>query len=80
MNLRLTVVPRCRGVAMVSNLLRDEINRFIREVGEPLGVDVEGPIPTSEASRIRAQYLPKALDRDEAVKRQVLGAGAIVAR
>ncbi len=59
---------------MVSAALQDEIRDFIREVGEPLGRDVEGSIPAAVATRVQTHYLPTALGRNESVKRKVLEA------
>ena len=57
---------------MVSDDLQNEIRAFISEVGEPLGVDVEDPIPSAVTARVQSYYLPLALAHDESVKREVL--------
>jgi hypothetical protein len=56
---------------MVSRILQTEIQRFINEVGEPVGVDVERVSPAAQ-ERIRREYLHRVLRCDETVRRTVL--------
>jgi hypothetical protein len=59
---------------MTSGSLKVEIDAFRREVGEPVGILAEAFTPQDVIDRVQRIYLPQAIQRDEATKREVLQA------
>jgi Protein of unknown function (DUF2442) len=54
--------------------LASDIERFCREIGEPIGVPAEEFIPTEVVDNVRGTYLSRAVQRDESSKREALKA------
>ncbi len=59
---------------MTSSGFQAEIETFRREVGEPVGISAEPDVAQHIVDRVRAVYMPQAIQRDEATKREALKA------